>query len=151
VLRDIHDELDALVAEAYGWPWPMEDEEILQRLVTLHDERVAEEETGTVRWLRPEYQIPRFGSQVPAGAGLGIETARAAPVAEATEPAPWPQTAVEQIEAIKAQLQGAALTAEELLERFQGAKAALVARHLDTLTLMGELIQSESGLYAASA
>ena len=24
ILRDMHDELDALVAEAYGWPWPME-------------------------------------------------------------------------------------------------------------------------------
>jgi hypothetical protein len=149
VLRDIHDELDALVAEAYGWPWPMEDEEILERLVALHDERVAEEKAGTVRWLRPEYQIPRFGDQVAAGAGLGIETARAAPVAEAAEPAPWPQTAVEQIAAIKTQLQGAALSTEELIGRFQGSKAALVQRHLDTLTLMGELIRSESGRYGA--
>ena len=33
VLRDMHDELDALVAEAYGWPWPMTDAGILDRLV----------------------------------------------------------------------------------------------------------------------
>jgi hypothetical protein len=36
------------LAEAYGWPWPMEKEEILERLVALHDERVAEEQRGLV-------------------------------------------------------------------------------------------------------
>jgi hypothetical protein len=43
----------------------MEREEILERLVALHDERVEEEKRGTVRWLRPEYQIPRFGRDLP--------------------------------------------------------------------------------------
>lgn len=56
--RDLHDELDALVAHAYGWPWPMPKEEILDRLVALHDARVVEEKAGKVRWLRPDYQIP---------------------------------------------------------------------------------------------
>src|SRR5690606_8300352 len=66
VLKDLHDELDRLVAEAYGWPWPMEKEEILERLVKLHDERVAEEKRGLIRWLRPEYQIPRFAPEAAA-------------------------------------------------------------------------------------
>jgi hypothetical protein len=35
VLRQIHDDLDAAVAEAYGWPANLSDEEILTRLVTL--------------------------------------------------------------------------------------------------------------------
>ena len=69
--------------------------------------------------------------------------------AQPAEPVPWSQTAVEQIGAIKAQLHGAALNAEELIGKFQGAKAALVQRQLDTLTLMGELIRSESGRYGA--
>ena len=38
------------------------DEEILERLVALNKERAIEEKTGKVRWLRPDYQIPRFGS-----------------------------------------------------------------------------------------
>ncbi|MEO7998952.1 MAG: DNA methyltransferase, partial [Gemmatimonadaceae bacterium] len=59
VLRDMHDELDKLVADAYGWPWPMPDAEILDRLVALHDVRVAEEAQGIVRWLRPEFQNPQ--------------------------------------------------------------------------------------------
>ena len=62
VLKDVHDELDAAVAIAYGWPWPMPTEDILERLVALHDERVEEEKRGLVRWLRPEYQIPRFST-----------------------------------------------------------------------------------------
>ena len=53
-------------AEAYGWPWPMEKEEILERLVALLDERVEEEQRGIVRWLRPDYQIPRFGADLPS-------------------------------------------------------------------------------------
>ena len=48
--------------EAYGWPATLTDEEILERLVALNKERAIEEKTGKVRWLRPDYQIPRFGS-----------------------------------------------------------------------------------------
>ena len=74
VLRDLHDELDRLVADAYGWPWPMETEEILARLVALHDERAEEEKRGpapVVRWLRPDYQIPRFSDKVEGDRGSG--------------------------------------------------------------------------------
>ncbi|MGH8338279.1 MAG: class I SAM-dependent DNA methyltransferase, partial [Gammaproteobacteria bacterium] len=49
ILRDMHDELDKLVAEAYGWPWPIARDEILERLVALHDERVEEEKHGQIR------------------------------------------------------------------------------------------------------
>jgi len=65
VLKDYHDALDALdaaVARAYGWPADLSDEEILTRLVALNAERAAEEAAGQVRWLRPDYQIPRFGT-----------------------------------------------------------------------------------------
>ena len=36
------------------------DEDVLARLVALNAERAREEAAGRVRWLRPEYQIPRF-------------------------------------------------------------------------------------------
>jgi hypothetical protein len=62
ILKEYHDQLDALVADAYGWPTDLLDEEILARLVALNKERAQEEARGQVRWLRPEYQIPRFGS-----------------------------------------------------------------------------------------
>jgi hypothetical protein len=82
VLRQIHDDLDAAVLDAYGWSdllpllrvahgndAPAEgqsrdeakrafDEAILERLVALNAERAAEEARGLVRWLRPEFQNP---------------------------------------------------------------------------------------------
>jgi hypothetical protein len=50
------------VAEAYGWKTDLPDNEILLRLVALNRERTQEEARGLVRWLRPEYQVSRFGS-----------------------------------------------------------------------------------------
>jgi hypothetical protein len=62
ILKELHERLDAAVLRAYGWPDGLSDEEILARLVALNKERVAEEAAGRVRWLRPDYQIPRFGT-----------------------------------------------------------------------------------------
>jgi len=61
ILKELHEKLDALAFEAYGWPQTLTDEEILEKLVALNHERAAEERRGHVRWLRPDYQIPRFG------------------------------------------------------------------------------------------
>ncbi|HAT09062.1 MAG TPA: hypothetical protein DCS97_00335 [Planctomycetes bacterium] len=61
VLKDLHDRLDAAVADAYGWPVDLPDDELLARLVALNAERAAEEAAGTIRWLRPDYQIPLLG------------------------------------------------------------------------------------------
>lgn len=62
MLNEYHDRLDAAVARAYGWPADLTDEQILEKLVALNAERAEEERNGKVRWLRPDYQIPRFGS-----------------------------------------------------------------------------------------
>jgi len=41
LIRQHHDAIDALVAEAYGWPVDLSDEDILIRLVALNKERAA--------------------------------------------------------------------------------------------------------------
>ena len=56
LLLELHQKLDAAVAEAYGWAADLSEAEILERLVALNHERAAEEAQGQVRWLRPEYQ-----------------------------------------------------------------------------------------------
>jgi hypothetical protein len=61
ILKEHHDALDAAVAEAYGWPLTLTDDAILARLVALNAARAKEEAAGHVRWLRPDYQAPRFG------------------------------------------------------------------------------------------
>jgi len=61
VLKQIHDELNAAVFDAYGWPHDSTDEQILERLVALNHERAEEEKRGLIRCLRPEFQNPSGG------------------------------------------------------------------------------------------
>ena len=68
IVAKLHDDLDIAVADAYGWgeEWrraPLPPAEIVRRLVALNATRAKEEAAGNIRWLRPDYQIPRFGSK----------------------------------------------------------------------------------------
>jgi type II restriction/modification system DNA methylase subunit YeeA len=38
-LANLHSDLDNAVAAAFGWEWPLSDDEILQRLFALNQER----------------------------------------------------------------------------------------------------------------
>lgn len=74
IVAKLHDDLDAAVADAYGWgeEWrqaPLPPAEIVARLVRLNAERAAEEKAELVRWLRPDYQIPRFATAAEPAAG----------------------------------------------------------------------------------
>lgn len=60
IVDRLHEQIDHAVAEAYGWPANLPPSEIVARLVALNAERAAEEREGRVRWLRPDYQAPRF-------------------------------------------------------------------------------------------
>ena len=150
VLRDLDDELDRLVAEAYGWSWPEPAALILERLVALHDRRVEEERAGQVRWLRPDYQRPRFG------AGLGesapslalAETGAVVPIAE---PLPWPTTAVGQIAALRDLAAQGPVDVDEALRRFTGARRELVVRHFETLAILGEVQTLDDARYGVAA
>lgn len=62
IVAKLHDDLDAAVAAAFGWEWPLSPDDIVARLVALNAERAAEEAAGQVRWLRPDYQKGRFGT-----------------------------------------------------------------------------------------
>jgi hypothetical protein len=104
ILKELHEELD--VAEAYGWPVDLLEEEVLARLAALNKERAAEEAKGFVPWLRPEYQIPRFGSdaerkQLKADFGDGKQKPAAA--AKSAKPT-FPSDPVEQVAAVMTSL-----------------------------------------------
>src|SRR3546814_11882636 len=60
-----HDTIDALVAEAYGWPANLSDAEVLTRLVALNKERAADEAKGLIRLLRPEFPAPDSTAPLP--------------------------------------------------------------------------------------
>jgi hypothetical protein len=125
IIKELHDKLDVAVAEAYGWPADLQDDEILARLVTLNRERAEEEKRGLVRWLRPDYQIPRFakGADKQAAKEEGAQIAAELIAAVGQKPS-FPSGAVEQKAAVFAALSAATspLDAKGLAAQFRRAK-----------------------------
>ena len=148
VLQGMHDELDAAVARAYGWAWPEKPEVLLERLVALHGDRVAEERNGVVQWVRPDYQRRRFAGRDEPPSSLPLTPVVELPAAATPEESqPWPRDAAGQIAALRNLVAAAPLSAEEAARRFMKAKPEIVARHLETLKILGEVQQSEDGRY----
>lgn len=135
VLRELHDELDAAVAEAYGWPADLEDEEILGRLVDLNRERVAEEAEGHVRWLRPAFQHPT-GAAVDTKIENGEFNLGEA---ETDGPRPWPKSTKDRIAAVRAVLEAATtpLSVDQIASAFRRARRKDVEDLVEALVDMG--------------
>lgn len=168
VLKDIHDAIDREVFAAYGWedlgkrlvgkpgattpsPHKSEDqeeaeEELLTRLVALNQERAAEEKRGKVRWLRPDYQIPRLGHKVSDEEQIDAELVEAGVVEERS----WPKDGLAQIRIVRDVLAEAEapLPAEALAKLFRGRttqkRKDRVADVLETLVATGAVRSTES-------
>ncbi len=141
ILLQIHNELDAAVAEAYGWPADLPEAEILERLVALNAERAAEEARGLVRWLRPEYQTRGLKETQAGMEGVAPDGVDAVAPAAKIKIA-WPKTLPEQVQAVLAALSGAGhpATAREIAEAFAGGvlmRGPEVSEVLTTLTGLG--------------
>jgi hypothetical protein len=143
VLKKLHDDLDAAVFDAYGWPHDLTDEQILERLVALNAERAAEERRGLIRWLRPAFQNP---SGAKAATQEKLATADEPEEAVAATAATWPKKLAEQIAAVRDLLtKGAAeWTVAEATAAFKGAKKSDVEEVLDSLAALGILAAYES-------
>ena len=146
LLRERHDAIDALVAEAYGWPVDQADEEILLRLVALSAARAAEETQGLIRWLRPSFQAPDYQAPIAKRLDLGE-----APVALLDNVIPWPGSLPEQVSAVQSVLATAAapLTPQDVARSFRGKRAASVRPVLEALAGIGMARRLGNGRYAA--
>ena len=152
IVKELHDKLDSLVAQAYGWPEALSDEEILARLVKLNAERAAEEKRGLIRWLRPDYQRPRAGV-VDAQAAVEAGAQITAPLVEAKAQKPlFPTNDLERTAAVFSALMQAEkpLDAETLAKTFrQGAKAQpTIARVLASLARLGHVHSGDGKTFA---
>jgi hypothetical protein len=100
------------VFEAYGWPATLPNEQVLEKLVALNHERATEEKRGHVRWLRPDYQIPRFGKKLDKQAvreeGAQIAADLGEPAVVAGKKVTFPTDPVGQTAAVFAALASAA-------------------------------------------
>lgn len=163
VLRQIHDDLDLAVLDAYGWndlaPLMRDgragrelDEQLLTRLVALNAERAAEEARGLVRWLRPEFQNPA-GSSTPTQAGLdtgdddGKEKAGRAPSSRQA----WPKDLTDQVRLVASALSTAVApqSSDDVAALFSGGskRPARVAQILEMLAALGRARDVGDGRY----
>lgn len=164
VLKEIHDDIDRAVLTAYGWddlvpalvgkpggtvPSLLKseaqeeaEEELLSRLITLNQERAAEEKRGIVRWLRPDYQIPKLGAKVPKPEGehVGVLDIELPMTAERPK---WPSDGLEQIRLVRDLLTKAPAPTqpEAIASVFDGRNTAKrrdrIAEVLETLVATG--------------
>jgi len=146
VLKQLHDELDVAVFEAYGWPHDLSDEQILQRLVALNQERAEEEKRGIVRWLRPDFQNPGATQPQQRGlAGMDIDDSSEESDVTATAviaSAPWPKKLPEQIAAIRDLVSpGTSWSATAAANSFKSAKVEQVQEVMESLASLGILIE----------
>ena len=144
ILRDLHDQIDAAVADAYGWPADLSDDDILFRLVALNKERAEEEAQGHVRWLRPEFQNPD-GKTAAKGKNAEMDLGPAV----AVEKAPWPKTLPDQIAAVREALEDAGeATPEQIARKFVRARTTSVQPLLESLAALGQATALDNGRYA---
>ena len=152
ILKELHETIDRLTAEAYGWPADLADEQILENLVALNAARAKEEAAGFVRWLRPDYQVSRFARSAAARTGeleLGenvVAIDKGLPV--------WPKDRYEQSLAVEAVLVARAvpLDAAAIARTFKGGGRRIehrVAQALATLARYGRVTILPDGRFAA--
>jgi hypothetical protein len=142
ILRTLHDTLDREVAAAYGWRPDLTPAEIVARIVALNAERRAEEESGLIRWLRPEFQAP---PEIRAATQTRLEITE---TADETLP-PWPKRPPEQYLALRTALNQSPGHAPDLARRFSRGPARKIHEMLDTLTALGQAHKAADGTYYA--
>lgn len=172
ILRELHDQLDRAVFEAYGWgdladklvglpgattPLPDKpeaqaeaEEELLLRLVALNAQRAAEEARGLVRWLRPAYQKPTETAQSHQTeievAGEEADAATTTASAKQT----WPKNMREQVAAVRTALQAQPMSVEAIAGRFKRSPKVAVQAVLGALEELG-MVQQDDGKFRLAA
>ncbi len=136
ILKELHETIDRLTAEAYGWPTDLTDEQILEKLVALNAERAKEEAAGHVRWLRPDYQIPRFAKGAAAKTGE-MDFGETVVAIDKAKPQ-FPKDRYEQPLAVEAMLlaNGQAMDAAEIARGFKNGGKKIEQRVIQVLTTL---------------
>lgn len=157
LLKDLHDDLDRAVFEAYGWsdladrlvgrpgattPRPDKptdqaeaEEELLMRLVELNKQRAEEESRGIVRWLRPEYQAP---DSVQTEVDIAPKAAAAKPETVSSKgKATFPKAIPDQLRVLREALAERSHTTESLAEMFKRKPRKSVEEALLSLAAVG--------------
>jgi len=145
ILRDLHDQIDAAVADAYGWPADLSDDDILHRLVDLNRTRAAEEARGHVRWLRRDYQNPEGRTAQAKGDQGALDIGPKDTGAKA----PWPKSLPEQIAVVQTALADLGeATPEQVARQFHRGRAGTIQPLLESLSALGHARTTDGGRFA---
>ena len=146
LLRQLHDDLDAAVLDAYDWPLNIADEDLLARLTALNADRAAEERAGKVRWLRPELQTAGVTRALQTEFVGAVPATGDQPRSGASTVRPWPKALPERISAVRAYMHDRRQAAgiADVRRAFTRAPAKDVETALDTLASLGLLLRFES-------
>lgn len=131
------------MAEAYGWPADLSEDDILHRLVALNHARAAEEAAGHIRWLRPDYQNPagRIAAAKTGKLDLGD-------TAEPADKPTWPKSMPDQMAAVRDALSDLGqATPEQVARSFKRGRATSVLPLLESMTALGLAARSGEGVY----
>lgn len=157
ILRELHDDLDRVVFDAYGWsdlaeklvgkpgattPLPDKpaeqaeaEEELLLRLVALNAKRAAEEANGLVRWLRPEYQASE-STQISADL-IATEVEGQEVDVPVVSKQSWPGSIPEQVGVVRSILQKGPRSVEGVAAHFVRKPIKAVTQILSALEVLG--------------
>ena len=146
VLDHLHQRLDRLVAQAYGWPDDLSDAQIVDRLIDLNQARAEEEALGHVRFLRPVYQAGRVktGTSVKQ-APLSLPRPREKP------PLPDEQAVLASTLLSLLRKAGRPLPPAALIDEFDGSRPRarrMIDRTLAVLAVAGSVQQTDAGWFA---
>jgi hypothetical protein len=168
VLKELHDELDRSVFEAYGWedlgeklvgrpgattPLPDKptdqaeaEEELLMRLVALNKQRAQEEAQGVIHWLRPEYQAP---ATIQGEADVAVadgNDVKVVPVVKGK--ITFPKSLPEQLRVLREALTERAYTVDSLADEFKRKPKKSIEECLQSLLAVGVAeFDPDSGLW----
>jgi hypothetical protein len=122
VLKQLHDDLDAAVFDAYGWPHDLTDE-------------------------RPDFQNPGGKTQATQVDIAGVEEPEAGEDVAALAAVAWPKKLPERVAAVRDLLVrgSSGWTAAQVAASFKGAKAKDAEQVLDSLAALGLLVAYEAG------
>lgn len=173
LLRELHDQLDTAVFEAYGWSdlagalvgrpgattvllnktevQAEAEEELLSRLAYLNAERASEENRGYIRWLRPEYQsanrsIDEQDSEEMAAVNVVSDLKSAISNILPAGKLAWPKQMRDQVAVIRQTLSQGTVSANVLAGQFKRSPKAAVLSVLEALEELG-MVQIENDQY----
>ena len=172
ILRELHDDLDSAVFEAYGWldlaaqlvskagattPYPNKpedqaaaEEELLKRLVDLNTHRANDEANGIIHWLRPDYQNPTaVAAQTQTQGELDTTSADDADRSVSSKAAAkhtWPKEMREQVAIVRQTVKDRPSSAEQIALLFKRKPVASVQSVLDALESLG-MVGCTDGVY----